>query len=146
MIYTELTKKAMRISLNAHQGQTDRSGMPYFLHPFHVADQMESEEETCVALLHDVVEDTDVTLEDLRLAGMPAVVLEAVDLLTHRRNEPYMDYVRKLSVNRMAKTVKLRDLEHNLDLGRIDHVTKEDLRRTEKYRKAQAFLLERSQA
>ena len=141
MIYTELTKKAMRISLRAHQGQTDRSGMPYFLHPFHVADQMENEEETCTALLHDVVEDTDVTLEDLRLAGMPPAVLEAVDLLTHRRNIPYLDYVRKLSDNKMAKTVKLRDLEHNLDLGRIDHVTQEDLRRTEKYKKAQDYLL-----
>ena len=131
----------MRISLQAHEGQTDRSGMPYFLHPFHVAEQMENEEETCVALLHDVVEDTDVTLEDLRRAGMPDTVLTAVDLLTHQRFVPYLDYVRKLSVNQLAKTVKLRDLEHNLDLGRIDHITPEDLRRTEKYKKAQDYLL-----
>lgn len=141
MIYTELTKKAMRISLQAHEGQTDRSGMPYFLHPFHVADHVESEEETCVALLHDVVEDTDVTLEDLRRAGMPDTVLAAVDLLTHHRSTPYLEYIRKLSVNQLAKTVKLRDLEHNLDLGRIDHITPEDLRRTEKYKKAQDYLL-----
>ena len=141
MIYTELTKKAMRISLRAHQGQTDRSGMPYFLHPFHVADHMKDEEETCTALLHDVVEDTDVTLDDLRAAGMPERVLEAVDLLTHRKGVPYLDYVRNLSGNPIARAVKLQDLEHNLDLGRIDHITREDIRRTEKYKKARAILL-----
>ena len=131
----------MRISLKAHQGQTDKSGMPYFLHPFYVAEHMEDEEETCAALLHDVVEDTDLTLEDLRRAGMPERVVEAVDLLTHREGTDYFEYVRGLSGNRIARTVKLHDLEHNMDLGRIDHVTQEDILRSEKYRKARAVLL-----
>lgn len=114
MIYTELTKKAMRIAYTAHHGQLDKAGLPYISHPLHVAEQMPDEVTTCVALLHDVVEDTDVTLEDLAREFPPEVV-HGVALMTHREGVPYLEYVRELSKDPVAHTVKLADLEHNMD-------------------------------
>ncbi len=141
MIYTPLTKKAMRICLRAHQGQLDKSGMPYILHPFLVADHMEDEYTTCAALLHDVAEDTDITIEDMRSMGMPEPVLRALDLLDHRDGVPYLDYVRNLKSDPIARAVKLGDLAHNSDLGRLDQVTEKDRKRLEKYKKAREILL-----
>ena len=89
MIYTQLTNKAMQIAYRAHHGQTDRSGVPYVFHPFHLAEQMETEETTVAALLHDVAEDTELTLDDLREMGIPEWVLEALALLTHDPAVPY---------------------------------------------------------
>ena len=83
MLYTPLTKKALKLAYAAHAGQVDKAGMPYIFHPYEVALQVQAEEEVCAALLHDVVEDTDWTMEDLRAAGFPETVLEAVQLLTH---------------------------------------------------------------
>ena len=94
MIYTPLTKKALKISFKAHKDQVDKSGLPYVYHPFHLAEQMNDENSTCVALLHDVVEDTDISLDDLASDGFPAEVIEALTLMTHNDNVPYMDYVR----------------------------------------------------
>lgn len=136
MLYTPLTKKALMISFNAHKNQTDKSGMPYVYHPFHLAEQMDSEYAVCVALLHDVVEDTDMTLEDLREAGFPPEVIEALALMTHNDGVPYMDYVRRLSGNPLAKQVKLADLRHNSDLTRLDYVDDTARRRAEKYQQA----------
>ena len=96
MIYTALTKKALRISFNAHHTQVDKSGMPYVYHPFHVAEQMDDEYSTCVALLHDVAEDSDMTLSDLRAEGFPDEVIDALALLTHDKSVPYMDYIKRL--------------------------------------------------
>ena len=84
MLYTPLTKKALKLAYAAHAGQVDKAGMPYIFHPYEVALQVQAEEEVCAALLHDVVEDTDWTMEDLRAAGFPETVLEAVQLLTSR--------------------------------------------------------------
>ena len=89
MLYTPLTKKALKLAYAAHAGQVDKAGMPYIFHPYEVALQVQTEEEVCVALLHDVVEDTDWTMEDLRAAGFPETVLEAVQLLTHDPAVPY---------------------------------------------------------
>ena len=83
MLYTELTKKAMQICFEAHRDLTDKGGMPYVFHPFHLAEQMETEDETCAALLHDVVEDTGWTHEQLAARGFPPAVMEALRLLTH---------------------------------------------------------------
>ena len=99
MIYTPLTKKALKISFAAHKDQVDKSGMPYVYHPFHLAEQMNDENSTCVALLHDVVEDTDITFDDLASEGFPAEVIDALALMTHDDNVPYMDYVRKIQTN-----------------------------------------------
>lgn len=139
--YTALTRKAMRICYAAHEGQVDKSGVPYVFHPLHLAEQMETEEEICTALLHDVVEDTKWTLAELEAEGFPAGVLEAVRLLTREKDVSYMAYIERLSGNRIARKVKLADLEHNSDLTRLIEVTERDLRRQEKYFLAKEFLL-----
>lgn len=119
MIYTELTNKAIRIAYRAHEGAVDTSGIPYILHPVHLAEQMEDEYTTVVALLHDVVEDTDVTLDDLRREGFPEAVLEAVALMTHGEDVPYLEYVAAIKENPIARAVKLADLRHNMDQSRF---------------------------
>lgn len=139
--YTALTRKAMRICYAAHEGQVDKSGVPYVFHPLHLAEQMETEEEICTALLHDVVEDTKWTLAELEAEGFPASVLDAVRLLTREKDVSYMAYIERLSGNQIARKVKLADLEHNSDLTRLIEVTERDLRRQEKYFFAKEFLL-----
>ncbi|MDE6518834.1 MAG: HD domain-containing protein [Ruminococcus sp.] len=118
MIYTMLTNKAMKIAYDAHHGQTDINGVPYIFHPFHVAEQMTDEITTCVALLHDVVEDTAVTIEQLE-KEFPPEVTTAVRLLTYDKSIDYFSYIRKIKENPIAKAVKLADLNHNMDRSRI---------------------------
>ena len=142
MIYTELTKKALKLCFQAHKDQVDKSGMPYVFHPFHLAEQMRDEDTTIVALLHDVVEDTDYTLADLRSMGFPPQVCDAIVMMTHDPSVPYLDYVAKLKENPIARAVKLADLRHNSDLTRLDVVDDKALRRVEKYQKAIAILAE----
>lgn len=140
MIYTDETKKALKLCFEAHKNQVDKSGMPYVFHPFHVAEQMTDEATTIVALLHDVVEDTDYTLEDLAAEGFGKDLLEAVALMTHEDDVPYLDYVAKLKDNPIARAVKLADLAHNSDLSRIGEIDDETRERLEKYQKAIALL------
>lgn len=140
MIYTDMTMLAMKLAYKAHAGQVDKSGVPYVFHPFHLAEQMKTEETVIVALLHDVVEDTDITLEDIRGMGFSDTVMDALKLLTHDPSVPYMDYVRKLSRNPVAALVKRADLTHNSDLTRMRVVTERDLERIEKYRRAMELL------
>ena len=136
MIYTKMTKVALKLCFDAHKDQTDKSGMPYVFHPFHLAEQMKDEATTIVALLHDVVEDTDYTIEDLRKMGFSEEVLEAITLMTHAPEVPYMDYVARVKTNPIARAVKLADLNHNSDSTRLEVLTEFDLRREEKYKKA----------
>lgn len=133
MIYTPLTKKALKLCFAAHKEQLDKSGMPYVFHPFHLAEQMKSEETVVVALLHDVVEDTDYTLEDLIGMGFPKTVVDAIGLMTHTSGVEYMDYVALIKNNPIARAVKLADLKHNIDVSRLDTITEKDLKRVEKY-------------
>ena len=140
MIYTEKTKKALKLSFEAHKDQKDKSGMPYVFHPFHLAEQMTDEDTTVAALLHDVVEDTDYTFRDLEEMGFPPQVLEALQLLTHDPALPYLDYVARIRENPIARAVKLADLRHNSDLSRLDQVDARALARAEKYRQAMALL------
>ena len=142
MIYTPLTKKALKLCFEAHKDQLDKSDMPYVFHPFHLAEQMTDEVTTIVALLHDVIEDTDYTLENLRDMGFSEAALEAIALMTHAPDVPYMDYVAKIKTNPVARAVKLADLRHNSDMTRLDQVTPWDETRAEKYKKAMALLLE----
>ena len=136
MIYTPLTKLAMKIAYKEHHGQTDKSGIPYIYHPIHLAEQMDDEKSTCVALLHDVVEDTDITLSDLAEYGFDDEIIDALKLMTHNKSVPYMDYVRKIKKNPIATKVKKADLAHNSDLTRLDYVDDKAKARVEKYKKA----------
>ena len=140
MIYTDKTKKAMKLCYEAHKDQVDKSGLPYVFHPAHVAEQMTDEATTIVALLHDVVEDTDYTLEDLAAEGFGKDIREAVALMTHEDDVPYLEYVAKLKDNPIARAVKLADLAHNSDLSRIGEIDEETRERLEKYKKAMALL------
>ncbi len=118
MIYTALTNKALKLAYEAHHGQTDVNGVPYIFHSYHIAEQMTDELTVCTALLHDVVEDTSVTIEQLE-KEFPLEVIEALKLLTHNENADYFDYVRRIGTNPIAKAVKLADITHNSDKSRI---------------------------
>ena len=141
MIYTTNTRKAMKIAYDAHHGQLDKSGVPYVYHPIHLAEQMKTEEECIVALLHDVVEDTDITFEQLE-KEFSANVIQALRLLTHDKSVDYMDYVRKIKDNPIAKNVKLADLHHNSDVTRLDKMSEKDKLRNKKYNEAMKILTE----
>lgn len=136
MIYTKLTKKAMKIAFNAHKEQVDKTGLPYIYHPIHLAEQMDDENTTCVALLHDVVEDTEITFEDLEKEGFTKEIIEALKLMTHDDAIPYLEYVKEIKKNPIATAVKLADLNHNSDLTRLDVVDEKAKERVEKYKKA----------
>ena len=110
MIYTPITKKALKLCFEAHKEQVDKSGMPYVFHPFHLAEQMKTEETTVVALLHDLVEDTDYTIEDLMSMGFSKSITDAIALMTHADGVEYMDYVREIKNNPIAKAVKLAEI------------------------------------
>lgn len=144
MIYTSLTAKAMQIAYTAHHGQVDKAGMPYIFHPMHLAEAMDDEISCCVALLHDTVEDTDITFADLE-SIFPKDVLDALKLLTHREGTDYFEYVRAIRKNPVAVKVKLADIAHNSDQSRLTgcemtEETKAYFR--SKYAKAKAILLE----
>lgn len=141
MIYTEKTKIALKLCFAAHKRQKDKSGMPYVFHPFHLAEQMQTEETTIVALLHDVVEDTKYTLKDIAKKGFSEEILTAISLLTHDDDSvKYMDYVRAIKDNPIARAVKLADLKHNSDLTRLEVVDEKALERRNKYLEAIDFL------
>lgn len=144
MIYTPMTVKAMKLAHDAHEGQLDYNGVPYIFHPIHLAEQMDDEISCTVALLHDVVEDTEVTLEDLK-REFPKDVTDAVALLTHDISTDYFDYVRAIRTNPIARKVKLADLAHNSDETRAngsDLTEKQRIWWKEKYGKAKALLMD----
>ncbi len=142
MIYTEQTKKALKLCFEAHKEQLDESGMPYVFHPFHVAEEMNDEETTIVALLHDVIEDTDYTLDDLRNMGFSNKVVEAVEVMTHLPEVSYEDYLRNIRRNPIAKKVKLADVRHNSDLTRLDVIDEKAEYWKKKYQFAYQVLCE----
>ena len=140
MIYTKMTKKALKLCFKAHKRQKDKSGMPYVFHPFHLAEQMVTEETTIVALLHDVVEDTRYTFRHLEKMGFEKPIIDALKLLTHNDGSEYMEYVARIKNNPIAKAVKLADLRHNSDLSRLDSVDNKAIERRQKYLEAIEYL------
>lgn len=132
MNQVELAKK---ICLEAHKGQFDKGGNEYYLHPFKVADMCEGEEEKIVAYLHDVIEDTAYTIEDIKQYGFNQNVIEALLLLTHDKKQDYDSYIKALKHNDIARNVKLSDLKHNSDLSRLKTINDTDLQRVNKYKK-----------
>jgi (p)ppGpp synthase/HD superfamily hydrolase len=136
-----LVQLARDIAEKAHAGQFDKAGEPYFKHPLFVASLLESDDEKAVAFLHDVIEDTAVTIEELSTVFPPHIV-EAVRTLTRKSTENYADYILRVKQNQLATAVKLADLTHNMDLNRIIAPTEVDLARIEKYKKAYSILTE----
>lgn len=144
MIYTPLTNKAMKIAYTAHHGQLDYNGIPYIFHPIHLAEAMDDEISCCAALLHDVVEDTDVTMEDLA-REFPDEVIRVLKLLTHEKGVDYFEYVRAIKADPVAVKIKLADLAHNGDQTRCvgSGLPEEKLAYwRQKYAKARAILTE----
>jgi len=133
-------ERAISISALAHEGQADKGGAPYILHPLKVMLRLSGDEERIVAVLHDVVEDTAVTLADLRDAGFSEATLNAIDSLTKRDGETYQAFIERAARDPMARRVKLADLAENSDLSRLGTPSQKDLERIAKYREAIDYL------
>ena len=140
MIYTPMVKRAILLASDAHRGQYDKGGLPYITHPLHVADQMKTEDECVVALLHDVMEDTGLTEFNLKEWGISDRQIAALKLLCHDESVPYLEYIQRIRIDPIATAVKIEDLKHNSDLTRLNSVTQEDLERVEKYKEALRIL------
>lgn len=131
-----LLSKAVILATEAHDGQLDKGGQPYILHALRVMLAVSGEHEQQAAVLHDLVEDTGWSLNEIRRLGLHERVVNAVDCLTRRRDQSYDDYIRQCKVNQVARRVKIADLNDNLDESRIPNPTEHDRRRWDKYRKA----------
>ena len=126
--------RAIALAAAAHDRQLDKAGAPYILHPIRMMMRARTEDERIVALLHDVVEDSELTLDALRLEGFPEHIVSAVDAMTHREGESYDEFVDRAAADPIAKNVKILDLEDNMDTTRLEHVTDRDVERLNKYR------------
>lgn len=144
MVFTSMTITAMQVAYTKHAGQVDKAGVPYIFHPYHLAEQLQDEIACTVALLHDVVEDTDTTFEELS-EKFPDEVIEALRFLTRTKDTPYLEYVKNIKKNKIATAVKLKDLEHNMDKARMSltHISDEKRKRLfDRYTKAVQILTE----
>lgn len=144
MLITPATLRAFTLAQEAHKGQVDKGGHPYIEHVMSVASKMREEAATVVALLHDILEDTDLTEEDLRKAGISERAIRSIRLLTRPADTTYLSYIESLREDPIAVKVKLADLQHNSDLSRIPHPTDWDIRRCERYQKAIRILSEKA--
>ena len=133
-------ENAISLATESHKGQTDKNGDPYILHPLRVMARVQSETEKIAAILHDVIEDTDYTIENLREKGYSKEVLEAIDCLTKRDGEDYDEYLQRSKSNSIARKVKIADLEHNMDVRRFNILKEEDLKRLNKYLRAWKYM------
>lgn len=140
MIYTNLTKKALKISFEVHKEQKDKGGLPYIYHSFYLALLMSDEYSICVALLHDVIERSNYTCEDLVKEGFPKEIVKAVQLLTFDNKTSYLDYIFKIKTSKLATTVKIAELKHNSDLSRLNEIDESDLERQKTYKSALIIL------
>ena len=131
---------ALAIARKAHAGQVDKAGVDYIQHPLYVASQVKTEQEKAVALLHDVLEDSDITASDLLAYGLSNEVVTAVQTLTKKKGQSYQDYLEKVKSNNLARVVKLADLKHNSDLSRLKTVSNTDYERVKKYKNAIRYL------
>ena len=138
----ELLEKALRIAVEAHAGQVDKAGKPYIFHPMRVCCRCFTDEEKVVALLHDTIEDTDITAEYLLSEGFPRSIVDAVLSVSRNEDESYEDFVKRTRLHPLGKAVKLHDLEDNMDISRLEQVTDKDLARLNKYIKAYRYLKE----
>jgi len=137
MTLQEQLSTAINLAVEAHSGVYDKGGSPYILHPLHLMNQFLFDPElAAIAVLHDVVEDSEVTIDGLIELGFTNRVIDAVDLLTHRSSDSYDEYINKICMNADAIKVKRKDLEHNSDITRLKGVTDNDLQRMAKYHRS----------
>jgi len=140
MNWNEWYDRALQIAIRAHEGQKDKSGRDYVMHPIRVAERCKSPKAKVVALLHDTIEDTEVTADYLKGQGFPEEIVEGVLSVTKREGEPYQEFVRRAARNPIGKEVKLADLEDNMDLRRLGELTDEHVTRLRKYLSAWHYL------
>lgn len=138
--YNELYDCALRIAIRVHEGQKDKSEREYIMHPIRVAERCKDPRAKIVALLHDTIEDTDVTVEDLRSESFPEEIISAVLSVTKQEGENYEDFVRRASKNAIGREVKIADLEDNMDIRRLKEITDDDVARLRKYLRAWQYL------
>lgn len=136
-------QKAIEVAIEAHSQQKDKVGKPYLLHVFSVMAKGKTDDEKIVGLLHDVVEDTDKTIDDLYAFGFSKTVLDAVECLTKRQNENYSEFIERVKQNPLATKVKINDLEDNMDIKRLPKIAEKDVERLNRYLKAYNELIER---
>ena len=141
MSYNELYDLALKTAIKAHDGQKDKSGRDYMMHPIRVAERCGGMKEKIVALLHDTIEDTNVTPDYLRNLGFPEEIILGVLSVTRRDGESYEDFIHRAAKNPVSKEVKLADLEDNLDVRRLKEITDNDVTRMRKYLKAWQYLV-----
>lgn len=137
-----LLEKALQIAVKAHSGQTDKAGAAYIFHPIRVANRCKTDEERIVALLHDAIEDTEVTAEYLLKEGFPRNIVDAILSVTHNKDESYEDFIKRARLNPIGRRVKLNDLEDNMDITRLNELTEKDIFRLNKYLKAYRYIKE----
>ena len=143
MLYSQNIKKAVNIAFNAHKGQYDKGGYPYIMHPLHLAEEMETEDEVITALLHDVLEDSDISLDFIKEQGFSEAVTEALLSLTRRKDEEYGEYIKRIkNTGGIALSVKKADLRHNMTSERLDNFTEKDKERLKKYKASYKELTE----
>ena len=142
MDYNELYDKALQIAIRAHKGQKDKAGHDYILHPIRVSERCDDPRAKIVALLHDTIEDTDVTAVYLREEGFTEEIVEAVLAVTRSEGENYDDYVRRAAQNELGRMVKRADLEDNMDIRRLPELTDRDVERLRKYLRAWQYIVE----
>ncbi|MEE6129408.1 phosphohydrolase [Chryseobacterium arthrosphaerae] len=135
-----LLEKAISIAVQAHAGQTDKSGKPYILHVLRVMMKGKSEDEMIGGILHDLVEDTDWTFEQLKEEGFPQHIITALELVTRKDREKYSDFIQRISGNPLAVAIKLNDLDDNMNVNRLNEVTVKDAERLSKYINARKYL------
>ena len=136
----ELLERAIKLAEKYHKGQFDKGGNPYIEHPLRVMENVESIEEKVLAVLHDVLEDCDVSKDQLTNARIPKYLVEKLEILCKGKNEKYFDYIDRIKATKLAINVKLSDLKDNMNLDRLKEVTEKDLKRLEKYKKAKEIL------
>ncbi|QLY82088.1 GTP pyrophosphokinase [Clostridium intestinale] len=137
-----LLEKSIIIATKAHSGQFDKGGSPYILHPLRVMLSLDNDEDRIVGILHDVLEDTSITLQHLEDNGFlgETKILEALDSISRKSNESYEDFILRVKINPIALRVKLSDLKDNMNISRINNPTEKDFARIEKYKKAYKLL------
>lgn len=133
-------EQAIIIATNAHAGQVDKAGQPYILHPLRLMLKFQTDSEMIVAVMHDVIEDSEITQNDLKKSGFSDEIIEAIVCLSKKQSENYESFIRRVSKNELARKIKIEDIKDNLNLSRLNEITDKDLQRAQKYHRALKML------